>query len=220
VRQAGEVEGDRSVKHRSRHIITAVSILLLLGAIVNVAVAWGLSLRSWPYAQRFGFQHAQAPDQSAINWWRSYAVAGFPDRPATMHTLRRFGYRSLALYDQATMQASVCFAYAAAHGWPMVSLESQHWVTRSASDQFRALTLSGWPLSVQSQRELPIVPVWPGFAVNTILYGGVIWLIVASTAAIRSRRRLKRGLCPKCAYPVGESEECTECGAILRPGPA
>ena len=29
-------------------------------------------------------------------------------------------------------------------------------------------------------------------------------------------RRIKRGLCPKCAYPVGTSDVCTECGARVR----
>jgi hypothetical protein len=28
--------------------------------------------------------------------------------------------------------------------------------------------------------------------------------------------RIKRGLCPACAYPVGSSSVCTECGAAAR----
>jgi hypothetical protein len=27
--------------------------------------------------------------------------------------------------------------------------------------------------------------------------------------------RIKRGLCPQCAYPVGTSDKCTECGAAV-----
>ena len=32
----------------------------------------------------------------------------------------------------------------------------------------------------------------------------------------RTTSRIKRGLCPACAYPVGDSEGCTECGKPLR----
>jgi len=33
--------------------------------------------------------------------------------------------------------------------------------------------------------------------------------------SLRRRRRIKRGLCPACAYPVGQSPVCTECGFPL-----
>ena len=33
--------------------------------------------------------------------------------------------------------------------------------------------------------------------------------------AYRASKRIKRGLCPKCAYPVGTSTACTECGAAV-----
>ena len=56
----------------------------------------------------------------------------------------------------------------------------------------------------------------PGFAINTVFYAVVLWLLFAAPLALRRRRRIKRGLCPKCAYPVGTNKRCTECGA-LRP---
>jgi hypothetical protein len=71
-------------------------------------------------------------------------------------------------------------------------------------------------LAITSQRDsLPMVPIWPGFAINTIFYAGVLWMMFAIPGTIRRRRRLKRGLCPNCAYPIGTwgGEVCTECGA-------
>ena len=62
---------------------------------------------------------------------------------------------------------------------------------------------------------LPLRPLWPGFAINTVFYAGVLWLLFAAPFALRRRRRIKRGLCPKCAYPVGASDVCTECGATV-----
>src|SRR5678816_2967482 len=64
-------------------------------------------------------------------------------------------------------------------------------------------------------RRLPLRPIWPGFAINTIFYAAVLWLLFAAFGQIRRRRRIKRGLCPACAYPVGESAVCTECGKAL-----
>jgi hypothetical protein len=63
---------------------------------------------------------------------------------------------------------------------------------------------------------LPYAPLWPGFAINTVFYAGILWLLFAAPFALRRRRRIKRGLCPACAYPVGDSEVCTECGQPVR----
>jgi hypothetical protein len=56
-------------------------------------------------------------------------------------------------------------------------------------------------------------PMWPGFAINTVFYAAILWLLFATPFALRRWRRIKRGLCPACAYPVGASDVCTECGA-------
>ncbi len=62
---------------------------------------------------------------------------------------------------------------------------------------------------------LPLRPIWPGFAINTLFYGTLLWLLIYGLSVMRRFLRLKRGLCPKCAYPVGESEICSECGITL-----
>ena len=57
--------------------------------------------------------------------------------------------------------------------------------------------------------------LWPGFAINTIFYAAILWLPVAGLGALRRRRRIRHGLCPACAYPVGTNPHCTECGTKL-----
>ncbi len=64
-------------------------------------------------------------------------------------------------------------------------------------------------------RALPLRPIRPGFAVNTFFYAGILWLLIPGPFALRRLIRRRRGLCPKCAYPMGESEVCTECGRDL-----
>lgn len=66
-------------------------------------------------------------------------------------------------------------------------------------------------MSLPQLRVLPIDPIWVGFIGNTLFYASILWLIFALKPLFR-RHRLKRGLCPACAYPIGVSPVCTECG--------
>jgi hypothetical protein len=57
-----------------------------------------------------------------------------------------------------------------------------------------------------------IFPIWPGFAINTIFYAAILWALFIAPGSVRRMIRRRRGLCPACAYPVGTSPVCTECG--------
>jgi hypothetical protein len=63
---------------------------------------------------------------------------------------------------------------------------------------------------------LPLRPIWPGFATNTLFYAAILWLLFAAPFALRHHIRIKRGLCSACAYPIGTSHLCTECGALVK----
>ena len=63
---------------------------------------------------------------------------------------------------------------------------------------------------------VPIFPIPLGFAINTIFYAAILWLLFAVPGFVRRRIRIKRGLCQACGYPIGTSDVCTECGAPLR----
>ena len=64
-------------------------------------------------------------------------------------------------------------------------------------------------------RALPYRPIWPGFAVNTIFYAAILWLLIPGPFVLRRFIRQRRGICPACAYPMGETGVCTECGQDL-----
>jgi hypothetical protein len=59
---------------------------------------------------------------------------------------------------------------------------------------------------------LAIAPLWGGFAVNTLLYGALVAVPVMLPRAVRRAVRRRRGQCEECAYPIGASAVCTECG--------
>ena len=55
-------------------------------------------------------------------------------------------------------------------------------------------------------------------AILVIFASGMVVLGLAAVLQCRENRlasRIKRGLCPACAYLVGESSVCTECGAAV-----
>ena len=119
-----------------------------------------------------------------------------------------------------------------AAGWPAMSVHS----TTLLDFDFEATDKAGWnspmvyryrdsrgvlvvPRSIRMpnvENRLPWAPVWPGFAINTIFYAAVLWLLFAAPFALRRRIRARRGQCPACAYPVGASDVCTECGRRLK----
>jgi hypothetical protein len=71
-------------------------------------------------------------------------------------------------------------------------------------------------LKLTTTRRLATHPIWPGFAINTIFYAAILWLLFAAPGFVRRRLRARRGQCPACAYPVGSSNVCTECGRPVK----
>ncbi len=61
-------------------------------------------------------------------------------------------------------------------------------------------------------------PLWPGFAINTLFYATLLWLLIPGPFALRRFIRRKRAQCPACGYPAGESAVCSECGRALPQG--
>ena len=117
-----------------------------------------------------------------------------------------------------------------ARGWPLRSMWCGWGTLESCSRPFptdeplaHGIPLQSrnvWPLSPMPwKRALPLA-IWPlGFAVNTLFYAAILWLLICSPFLLRRFIRSSRGLCPACAYPMSDSPICTECGKEL-PKPA
>ncbi len=111
-----------------------------------------------------------------------------------------------------------------ARGWPVSCLYSEaNWTKRTI--------VRGWPLAASRQSgnrwgsanlAIPLHPIWPGFAINTIFYAAIMWLVTLGPFAMRRVIRHKRGLCIKCGYDLRGSSTgegcCPECGAVYPAG--
>lgn len=218
--------------------LLAIVLILLAGPVVNVAVAWGCAVTVSPaiigpalwqgmppehqwssrrYAVgfvRLSF-YSSAPGTSPLpgsgmpGWARALSAG----QPAGLATIRNGEQRAMILQ---------------ANGWPCLSVggaivvDDSEGVLQGRTVEAIARTPLTVPQAPWDSRILPLRPLWPGFLANSLLYSGVLLLLAMSPFAQRRfirYLRLQRGLCPSCAYPMGGSEVCSECGRAL-PGPA
>jgi hypothetical protein len=176
-----------------RRIILVVW-LLVAGAIVNIAVAWGVAGRTTLFNKPM---HVMGRPES-----RSLFICRLGEEKLNVVGMRRntvgatLTVISFSSPDEKKSADGYFFDWR--YGCPIRSL-----VTEDA------------PSGAGQPRLLSLRPIWPGFAINTFFYAGILWLLLTAPFALRRRRRIKRGLCPACAYPIGASSVCTECGQTL-----
>jgi hypothetical protein len=119
-----------------------------------------------------------------------------------------------------------------ARGWPFVSmwaeLDGNYFIlgapvlTSTPVRHGIRTALPPWYLYCSGHshypRVLPLRPIWPAFALNTLFYVMLLCLFLLLSrvpSVLRRLLRARRGLCPQCAYAIGESGVCTECGALV-----
>ncbi|MCB9840197.1 MAG: hypothetical protein H6809_00925 [Phycisphaeraceae bacterium] len=110
-----------------------------------------------------------------------------------------------------------------AAGWPMLSLRGSVGSaspTAAPSDMavYSGIRLPDFMMKWGRPAFLPIDPIWPGFALNTALYAGAVFILLSTPWAIGSLRRAirrRRGRCPACGYDARGTPPdapCPECG--------
>ena len=193
-------------------------VLLLLGAIINVAVAWGIAgFVSVPIRKGF---FRELPLEDARAYWLSHAPQAWHGSEIIEGNAVEswaFGRADLlvtTMEDIGKQSVGITYDHT---GWPLLSMQYTATIVVNGGV---AHTECQWCWRLKSDwlksKTLPLCPLWPGFAINTVFYAAIWWgvsLLFATPFALRKRWRIKRGLCLKCAYPIGTSERCTECGA-------
>ena len=191
---------------RVRAAAFVAAAFLLAGSVVNVAVAWACAAWS-PYKDVWHLNRRYWPGSGPI--YRSGK--------------REVGVgieRSLVTYSNADV--ILTYLFRTSTGWPCLALTGEV----GGYDKGSGIVLKnkwfggpvnrgGFPMTALGAAVLPLLPVWPGFTVNTLFYAAILWLLTCGPFALRRFIRRRRGLCPACAYPVGESDVCTECGKPL-----
>ncbi len=197
-----------------RRVVVSLVAIPAIGVAVNVGIAWGCVL-SVTGTQQGGTSATDAQER----WWRAEAPPAMRAAVPTRASLwTGFGYEGLLLLAGDPPDGGV--ATRVRGGWPMPAVESVRWLSSSAGID-RTHGFLRLPIGRRVGRAgVPIRPLPAGFALNTLLYGLLIWGPLSGPAASRRFVRLRRGRCPHCGYPMGRTPVCSECGRRLpdRPG--
>ena len=187
-------------------ILLRVCLFVLLGAIVNVAVGWSGHQKSLSPNCRV------LPFEASVAVWDEVAPSAWPtpDQPLVIEDANLV-WTSWRIDSRMDSAQSLTGIYRAKCGWPRDALCGDSFFAPSGNWKSGLVHLSGTSIS------LPFKPIWPGFVINTVFYAVVLWPLFAGPLVLRRRRRIRRGLCPKCAYDLRGSPEdataCPECGA-------
>ncbi len=212
----------------------SISLVVLLGVVTSVAVAWSAvwrfgwiarngplntltlserygassGVRAWRFAQvsTWGFTYVyRYPSMSR----GSAVVATSPYWSAVRHAPRAKDVP----YTEWT--AGVPFRCMIGHAGPVrASLlgERDGLIAVGESNlRVRSMSLSRFPLM------LPYLPIWPGLLANTAICGGAWWALLFGPGVLKRWHRRRTGRCVTCGYDLrglsGRSEGvCPECG--------
>lgn len=229
---------------RSRwRIPRTIAICLLLGAIMNIAVAW--SLAAWLPLSGWRMQLTYWPEEHVHFEWREFSTWGgtrnvWSSTPNGLHdTLLdwvtipdpqveevRVDEKSVEwptrdrerfLHSDLPKTVWGCRHDA---GWPSraVRYDVSFDDTRSsfvASDGI-ALTDLSFVARDRPFRALPLRPIWPGLLINTLFYALIAGCLWPVPFGLRRVLRRRRNLCIRCGYAragIAPDAACPECGA-------
>jgi len=201
-------------------------LFLVMGATVTTATAWGLAVIVPPDGLYLLYMsRVEAPTNEPQWFFTSLS------RPGTMSV---YSNAELLYEPRGGSEVAPSWSRAAtaptmedvdvklhlvehAHGWPMLShlRSSTLWPGGGRGYAGWLITVPGPSRDAGTRlRTLPLAPVWPGFAINTIFYAALLWMLWLSPFVVRRLIRRKRGHCIKCGYDLRGTSGggCPECG--------
>ncbi len=209
-----------------------VSISLLLGAVINVGMAWGCI--KWSSSDGSEFSEATKHDRT---WWWRHAPATFNGSPSDMCRSEGFGVVATTrgaveiFHEQINGMPRSMPRWMVAQeiriGWPFRTFSGERWTRADAMMGLPVVeqkTVYTWskPLGpsllssndVQEWGLLPLRPLLIGFALNAIFYALILWLLARGLLVLRRVIRRKRGHCAICGYDLRHDFAigCPECG--------
>lgn len=204
-----------------------LAVSLALGAAINIALAWGLVLRFGVPTSLPQRQHVEGKD---IAWMKSVPAHW----PAAANSWGRTRWWCCTIEDQLIVPEVKDLAerhVGGSHwvrvmgwGWPRASvgvvwMREEPITLDAAGMPHREPGLrGGLPMPKFAQRgpwadRLPVMPMWPGFAVNTLMYGAIAGAALFGPGMVRRTLRRRRGGCTACGYDLAGLRLCPECGA-------
>ena len=220
----------------------AATKALIVGFVISVFVAWTLSLLCDPPCSAttlesrcskhlWRFQYAVASGVATIRVDpiddSVYCVAGANVMTVTNDMPIYTGLDHLPEADLPIWSRTIeyvaevhpvvpgVFWQEEAYGWPCLCMRQLWYLPTATSTNINlrgGLPIGQMPRGAYAGRGLPIEPISIGILLNTACYGALVWLACSSMVAIRKSTRLRANRCPLCAYCLGTTIGCSECG--------
>jgi predicted RNA-binding Zn-ribbon protein involved in translation (DUF1610 family) len=205
-------------------MIFKLVVFLLAGAIINVAVASAcMHFKDINATGRLA-----VPTQGEHARWFAERPQSFSQTIVATYESSSFGYTRQAQFSDAggavTLSASslnISDDNLKSGNWLPVRWENR--LGESFGWPSRSVEIVTWKLGIQPPARTSTIEqrswrMLSGFAINTIFYAAIVWMLFAGPGAVRRRVRIKRGQCASCGYSLRESvsEKCPECGATLK----
>jgi hypothetical protein len=219
------------------------AVFVLLGAMVNIVVAWLLALRLPPglgstesiqsstecfsvYAQfQVGDVRLCALTPSFASWFRPVTWGELAE--ALPHASRFRDADWVNNHVRAGAAASQIQLMEHLHGWPLLSMSGWAVATFASTAAAAAPPQVEWhglyeigPLPGMPTffRVFLIRPLWPGFLLNTLFYAAILAALFFVPVQVRRTLRRRRGRCIACNYdrrgfPDAPCPECGHCEA-------
>lgn len=178
-----------------------LGLLLATGALLNIAVAWICAAAKLPVFAGDGYYHNPRGDfPLVVTSWRHFGreQVGGVGRSGTLldrepHLVKP--YAGDAWWPREAVTQTMLPAYAVAAGWPMPTVSA--WRTTdsevdAAKLNLRYIPVFHWGFGIPSgdwHIILPLRPMWRGVIVNTLVYAGVFWALVAGALGVRRGSR-------------------------------
>lgn len=211
-----------------RHLLKLV-LFVLLGAVVNVAVAWGCALFI-DRQKTSGYVDIVYTYEYIFGGESEFEIETRPGIQVVLVELRRL--------NDPTIRNNPRWSKLATPRWMRSNVPSAWYVEGWIDKDERVMIGSGWPARTlycdyvcigrgyaqylrsgiplpgsrfptyslgSAASALPLHPIWSGFILNTILYAAILWVPFALFALRRGLRRVlrrRRGACLICGYDL------------------
>src|SRR5262245_10134549 len=165
----------------TRRGATRAAVFLLLGAIINVTVAWIHECRAYP---KNVIDEAITDDDAKSAMPIRWAPMDAPLITVTGSRRvvpGRTEYVLFAFHHEITSEGSIRYANQLSvwnTGWPCRSMQGWTGIGRTPSEigshgSWRVKWTFASESSGVRQHGLPLLPLWPGFAINTLFYAAI-----------------------------------------------
>lgn len=187
--------------------VREAAVCLLLGVVLTVGVAWGIA--TWPLGPSVELRSAHKADVE----WTIPEAGKWPSSCWESVDTRGPGVRVISRSWQMRTE------YRRSTGLPMYSLDLYLWSRPIQGASMGISPSKGLIGGVKNPlkreriwRRLPLRPIWSGFAINTLFYACLSWLVLFAPFAVRRHLRGRRGACGRCGYDLANLDACPECG--------